>query len=102
MRQLAVVLVNVPLELMYWPALLTTATWTSAHGGVVLGAAADEDLASVNAVPSVGEARVSLRARGEVTRVDPVAGRGPEVEVSCWPAVSKANAVTASRPWSAG
>ena len=54
--------------------------------------------ASVKAVPSVGENSVSLspgsRSPG-YTRYRAVA---PAVEVSCWPAVSTANAVTANSP----
>ena len=43
-RQLTVVLVNVPDELMYWPRLLRIATWACGDLLVVLDPAADEDL----------------------------------------------------------
>ena len=67
MRQLASLLVNVPAELMYWPAEFTMATWTSSMAMVVLDPAADEDLA-------VGE----RRALGRRCRlVSSVGGRSP-------------------------
>ena len=64
MRQLALVLVNVPDELMYWPAAFTIADLDPLHRLVVLGPAADEDLPSVNAVPSIGASRVSFSTGG--------------------------------------
>jgi hypothetical protein len=54
------VLVKEPLELMYWPALLTMATSTSLRPTSSRARPLTKIRASVKAVPSVGEASVSL------------------------------------------
>ena len=59
-RQLSLVLVKLPLELMYWPALLTTATWTEPMAVSSSARPLTKIRASVKAVPSVGEARFSF------------------------------------------
>ena len=59
-RQLSLALVNVPEELMYWLALLTMATSTRLRLTSSMARPLTRILDSVKAVPSVGEARVSL------------------------------------------
>ncbi len=93
-RQLGVVLVNVPLELMYRPRLSMIAICTSA----MLVSSWPRPLTrmrdSVNAVPSVGSCKdgssVGVASPGN-TMYSAVAA---VVERSSWPAVSTAAAVT--------
>jgi hypothetical protein len=59
-RQLSAVLEKVPDELMYWPRLLTIATWTEPMAVSSSARPLTKIRASVKAVPSVGENRVSL------------------------------------------
>jgi hypothetical protein len=60
-RQLWLVLVKLPLELMCWPALLTMATSTWPMAVSSSARPLTKIRASVKAVPSVGENSVSLR-----------------------------------------
>ena len=80
-RQLSLVLVNVPDELMYWPGAFLIATSTPAICWSSSTRPLTKIRPSVKAVPSSGENRSSLNGRREVTGVDRVArcrtgGRG--------------------------
>jgi hypothetical protein len=63
-RQLSLVLVKVPLEDMYWPALLMIATSTRCMAWSSSARPLTKMRPSVNFVPSVGASRPSVKTGG--------------------------------------